>query len=129
MKNKSNNYHSFDAEIIVLGSLIIDNSCMTEVNYLLVPSDFFYSNNRAIYSHIEMLFEKGLGFDVLQLSESMEQANTLDHAGGLIYLHELQQNTPTPQNIRAHANIVKQQSILRYEYNLQTEREEEWKRK
>ena len=43
----------------------------------------------------------------------MEAAGELESAGGLPYLAELAQNTPSASNIRAYAQVVRERASLR----------------
>jgi replicative DNA helicase len=59
------------------------------------------------------LVEAGEPVDVITLSEALNNNDQLEPAGGLSYLAELANNTPSAANIRAYAKVVRERSSLR----------------
>jgi replicative DNA helicase len=59
------------------------------------------------------LQEAGQPLDVITLSEELHKHNELDRVGGLGYLVDMANNTPSAANIAAYANIVRERSTLR----------------
>ena len=47
------------------------------------------------------------------MAEWLQQNELLDSVGGLQYLAELSENTPSAANIAAYADIVRERSVLR----------------
>ncbi len=92
---------------------MLDNECWTEVGDLLTEEDFYRQEHRLIYRAVAALANKNIPFDVVTLSENLEKTNELDDAGGLAYLGTLARDTPSAANIKAYANIVRENSVLR----------------
>jgi replicative DNA helicase len=105
--------HSIEAEQAVLGGLMIDNGTWDQVADVLIDEDFYRRDHRLIYGAIAQLADIGTPFDLVTLSETLDQHGQLDDAGGITYLGALTQNTPSAANIRAYASIVRERSIMR----------------
>ncbi len=113
--------HSIQAEQSVLGGLMLDNQTWDSVADKVVESDFYRKDHRLIFRTIEQLAEKQDPFDVITLSEALEEQGLLDEAGGLAYLGTLAKDTPSAANIVAYANIVRDRSVLRQLIHIGTE--------
>jgi replicative DNA helicase len=105
--------HSVEAEQSLLGGLMLDNNTWDQVADVVTDEDFYRQDHRLIFHAIRHLSEAGTPFDVVTLSEWLENNNELDNAGGLPYLGMLANNTPSAANIKAYANIVRERSVLR----------------
>jgi len=105
--------HSIEAEQSLLGGLMLDNSSWDQVSEIVVEDDFYRKDHRLIFRAIRHLSESSTPFDVVTLSEWLENNNELDNAGGLSYLGMLANNTPSAANIKAYAKIVSERSVLR----------------
>lgn len=105
--------NSRDAEQSVLGGLMLDNRAFETVSERLQPEDFFLTQNRLIYGVICKLAEQEKPFDVLTLSDELNDIEELENSGGLAYLSDLVDSTPSAANIAAYADIVKEKSLLR----------------
>lgn len=84
--------HSVEAEQGVLGGLMLDNAAWDIVGDQLQKEDFFRHEHRLIFTAISELAAKDAPFDVVTVSEAIED---LPEAGGLAYLGQLADNTPS----------------------------------
>ncbi len=105
--------HSLEAEQSVLGALMLDNLSWERIADTLSGSDFYRSDHALIFEAIAKLAEDGRPYDVVTLSEVLENAEQLERVGGLTYLGSLAKNTPSAANIVAYAEIVRERAILR----------------
>lgn len=105
--------HSVEAEQSILGGLLIDNNAWEKITDLLQPNDFYRFDHRLIFQHIAQLIDKGRPADIVTVFESLAAVSKADDVGGLAYLNELAQNTPSAANIRQYAQIVKDRGVLR----------------
>ncbi len=113
--------HSIQAEQSVLGGLMLDNETWDTVADRVGENDFYRKDHRLIFRTISELAEKQDPFDVVTLSESLDQLGELEEAGGLAYLGTLAKNTPSAANISAYADIVRDRSVLRQLIHVGTE--------
>lgn len=104
---------SIEAEQCVIGGLLLDPNRTDDVLEICTPDDFYSADNRSIFRHIVKVHQDGKVADHVTVSESMNDAGLLDQAGGLGYLVELSQNTPSTSNIKAYASIVADRAIER----------------
>ncbi|RTL48876.1 MAG: replicative DNA helicase [Rhodocyclaceae bacterium] len=105
--------HSIEAEQSVLGGLLLDNRAWDRIADLVSQADFYRDDHRRIFRHIAMLCDTGKAADVVTVAESMERSNETELAGGLTYLGEIANNTPSAANIRRYAEIVRERAALR----------------
>ena len=105
--------HSLEAEQAVLGGLMLDNSAWDQIADRVAESDFYRRDHRLIFRALEHLAESGQPMDAVTLSEWLKSRDDLESAGGLAYLGLLARDTPSAANIRAYADIVREQSVLR----------------
>ena len=106
--NKTPN--SIEAEIAVIGGLILDNEAWEQIADILQVNDFYNQEHRKIFSCIVNLVNDNVPFDVVTINE---KSNTDNDKSFSTYLSEIINQTPSAANIKAYANIVREQSILR----------------
>ncbi len=105
--------HSMEAEQSVLGGLMLDNQAWEIVADLVNEKDFYRHDHALIFRAIATLSEEDKPYDVVTISDWLEQRNELETIGGLAYLGILANDTPTAVNIKAYAEIVREYSVLR----------------
>ena len=105
--------HSLEAEQSVLGGLMLDNDAWMHVSERLTFQDFYRRDHASIFRAIEALANEGKPYDIVTLSEWLATQGLLESVGGIDYLAELAENTPTAANIDAWADIVRDRAILR----------------
>jgi replicative DNA helicase len=105
--------HSQEAEQSIIGGLMLDNQAWDKVSSKLCEEDFYRQEHRILYSVIADLAKKDQPFDVITILNSLKSIDSLDDAGGEVYLFELANNTPSVANIAAYAEIVREKSVQR----------------
>jgi replicative DNA helicase len=105
--------YSVQAEQSVLGGLMLDNATWDTVADRVGEEDFYRRDHQLIFRAIKQLADKQAPFDVVTLSETLEQAGQLEEAGGMAYLGSIARDTPSAANIAAYADIVRERSVLR----------------
>ncbi|HBH36462.1 MAG TPA: replicative DNA helicase [Gammaproteobacteria bacterium] len=113
--------HSLQAEQSLLGGLMLDNATWEQVADRVVRDDFYRREHQLIFSAIAILTEESKPFDVVTLAEELERNNKLDEAGGLLYLGNLANDTPSAANVRSYADIVREHSVIRQLIHVGTE--------
>jgi replicative DNA helicase len=102
-----------DAEISLLGAVLIDPDAIVKIADAITPRDFFDARNQHIYDAIVQLYEKRQAIDVLTLSDQLKNMGYLDMVGGATYLTELTNFVPTAAHVEQYAEIVAQKSMRR----------------
>jgi len=105
--------HSLEAEQALLGGLLLDNTAWDRVADLVGPDDFYRDEHKRIFRHISRLIEQGRPADVVTVHESLEKNGEAEAAGGLAYLAELANQTPSAANVRRYGEIIRERAILR----------------
>jgi replicative DNA helicase len=111
--NKTLLPHSVEAEQAVLGGLMLDNKRLDAVLEVVSEADFYRDDHRQIFRMMQVLQENSQPLDVITLSEELHRHDELERVGGLGYLVEMANNTPSAANIVAYAGIVRERSTLR----------------
>ena len=105
--------HSVEAEQAVLGGVLLDNGAWDRIADLLAGAHFYRSEHRAVFDAVAALCEAGQPCDAVTVAERLDRDGQLDSSGGLAYLAELAENTPSAANIAAYAEIVRERAVLR----------------
>lgn len=105
--------HSVESEQSLIGGLLLDNAAFDRIAGVVSESDFYGDDHCRIFRHIVKLIEAGKPADVLTVFESLERSNESEQAGGLSYLGDIANNTPSAANIRHYAEVVRERAILR----------------
>ena len=104
--------HSVEAEQAVLGSILIDSRCLTEVIGIVRPEDFYLQQNREIYETIYTMFNFSQTIDPVTVLDKMRELGVY-HDNSRDYVLQLMEITPTAANAVRYANIVKDKAMLR----------------
>ena len=106
--------HSEEAEMSLLGSLILDPRAVGEVVSIAHGPELFYREAHAqIYKAILELYDQHEGWDAVQLLEMLRDAGHLDDIGGVEYLKQLAESVPSAVNAPHYAKLVASKHRLR----------------
>lgn len=105
--------YSIESEQSVLGSLMLRNEVFDDIADILAPEDFHRADHQLIWSGICAMLNSGKPCDIVTLTEWLKERGQLEDAGGVRYLAELDQNTPSAANVRLYAQIVAERSVMR----------------
>ena len=103
---------SLEAEQAVLGSILIDSRCVTDVIGILRPEDFYLQQNREIYETIYTMFNFSQTIDPVTVLDKMRELGC-HRDDSRDYVMQLMQITPTAANAVRYANIVREKAMLR----------------
>jgi len=107
---------SLEAEQSVLGSILIDSRCLTDVIGILRPEDFFLKQNREIYETIYTMFNFSQTIDPVTVLDKMRELGyyrETDQENSRSYIQQLMEITPTAAHAVRYANIVRDKAMLR----------------
>jgi replicative DNA helicase len=104
---------NLEAEMAVLGSILVDREMMPTVSEIIAAVDFYAVNHESIYTALLQLYERGEPLDKITLAEELRRRDLLERVGGLPYLSALMETVPTAASAEYYAKIVREKSALR----------------
>ena len=105
---------NIEAELSVLGAILIKPDALTEVQDLLHPDDFYREAHRIVYETMIELVHDHKPIDPVMLEDALRKKGVIDKIGGVAFLAQVLDYVPTAANIKYHANIVKEKARLRH---------------
>jgi len=102
-----------EAEQVVLGAVLIENDSLNKIVEILSPGDFYKDSHRRIFSVMLDMFERGEAIDLITLTEALRGKTGVESSGDASYVSYLVSLVPTAANIKNHARIVREKSVLR----------------
>ena len=103
-----------EAEMSLLGSIILDpDTCGDVVQIIRASDDFFRPSHAELWSAILHLYDTHQSVDVVQLQQLLEDRGSLERVGGLAYVVELADSVPSAANAVHYARIVREKSMVR----------------
>ncbi len=103
---------SLEAEQAVLGSMLIDSRCVSDVIGILRPEDFFLKQNQQLYETIYTMFNFSQTIDPVTVLDKLRELGYYEE-NSKDYVLQLMEITPTAANAVRYANIVRDKSMLR----------------
>ncbi len=103
---------SLEAEQAVLGSILIDSTCVADVIGVVHPEDFFQEQNREIFETIYTMFNFSQTIDPVTVLDKMRELGNY-HDNSRDYILQLMEITPTAARVVEYAKIVREKSMLR----------------
>jgi len=105
--------HSQDAEMSVLGAILLDPNVLGDVAELVGADDFYSEAHTSIFQAILDLDRSSIELDLVTLCEHLTKLGTLDQVGGKAWLVELLEVLPSAANAVHYASIVAEKSLRR----------------
>ena len=103
---------SLEAEQALLGSILIDSRCLTDVIGIVRPEDFYLQQNREIFEAVYTMFNFSETIDPVTVLDKMRELGVY-HDNSRNYIMQLMEITPTAANAARYAGIVREKSMLR----------------
>ena len=105
--------YSLEAEQAVLGSILIDPSCITQVNIMVKPDYFYLPQHKEIFIIMQEIDALGGKIDPLIVLEKLKNQKIYDDAGGKQYLLQLAEMVPSTENVEAYSKIIREKYYIR----------------
>ncbi len=102
-----------DAEQLVLGAVLLDDSAFVVTAAMLQPDDFAIEKHRRIFAAMTTLNEAGEKIDRITVANELMKRGQLESVDGISYLISLDNGLPQIYNIEAYARIVAEKSLSR----------------
>ncbi len=110
-----------DAEMGVLGSIILMPDACDEVALIVRADDFYDDAHRRLFGHMQEMHDAGGKIDVTLLVDRLKRGGDFEAIGGAAYLYKISQSVPNAAHARYYARIVREKSTLRSLINASTE--------
>lgn len=98
--------HDEQAELSILGALLIDKDAVVDVVEFLRPEHFYKDANGLIYTAILSLFETHEPIDIVTVTSELKKHGHFEKIGGASYLTELLNVVPTSAHAENYGRIV-----------------------
>ena len=102
---------SIEAEQYVLGAVIFDNECISDIVTALRPDDFYLEQHKRIYTAMIDISNRAEPIDLVTLKSELE--SVFENIGGIDYLTQICLMVSTTANLKYHIKIIQEKSILR----------------
>jgi len=106
--------HDLEAEKAVLSAVLLDNTCVNEVQNELRPEDFYHPAHQQLFRAMMALHDANQPVDLHTLSDHLNQKKLLDSIGGPVFLAEIADYEATAAHVVHHARIVRDKSVKRH---------------
>ena len=104
---------SMQAEQAVIGSMLIDPRCISDVLKDARAEHFYHKVNRDIFETIFSMFNYGQTIDPITVMEQMKERGVYQDESTRQYLEELITMTPTSANVTQYVSIIRDKSLQR----------------
>ncbi len=104
---------NIEAEQMVLGAILIENGAIENVSDILTAEDFYKDSHRRIFAAMQEMADAREAIDLITLTDALRRGGALEKVGGASYLSALVSLVPTAANVKHHARIIHDKSVLR----------------
>ncbi len=105
--------HSKEAEISVIGAMMLDKGAVGKAVEMLETESFYYEAHQKIFDIMCSMFERSINIDIYSVAEELHRRKLLDAVGGTYYLSEINNSIATAANIDYHSLIVQEKFLKR----------------
>ncbi len=105
--------HDLDAEASVLSAVLLERDALDRVLEILKPEHFYSDANGRIFDAAQQLALTGTPVDITMVAAYLRDRERLAQVGGVAYLIQLADATPSVANVAAHARVVKEKWRVR----------------
>lgn len=105
--------HSKDAELEVLGAILLNSTALDVVREILNVQDFYLGIHQVIFAAMCRLEDANKPVDFVTVGDALEEAGELATIGGRAGLAEIAQGVASSVNAASHSRIVKEKAQAR----------------
>lgn len=105
--------HNLDAEAALLGCILIDAEIQSELLESLHGEDFYQESHKEILSAMKAVYGSRKPVDLVTLTDRLDRDAKLERAGGLAYITELAQITPSSAHYKQYFEIIRRDAVNR----------------
>ncbi|MCX5781427.1 MAG: replicative DNA helicase [Elusimicrobia bacterium] len=104
---------SIEAEMAVLGSMLIEKEAVSKGLEIVNEDDFYSEFHKQIFTATKNLELDSKAIDIITVSEKLKKNKLFIDNGGTSYLTSMINSVSTAANVEHYAEIVRDKSILR----------------
>lgn len=104
---------NIEAEQSVLGAMLIDKDAIGKVTEILTADDFYRESHKIIFNAMLDIYNKNESVDLITVIDALRRSNKLSDIGGVAYVTSIADMVLTAANVKYHADIVAEKSVLR----------------
>ena len=104
---------SIDAEMSVVGSMLMDRDAITEAVEILTKEDFYHRQYGLMFEAIRELYVEDRPVDLVTVRDRLQRDGAPPEMQTADFLRDLLGAVPTSVNARSYAEIVRDKAILR----------------
>ena len=105
--------NNIEAEQSVIGAMFLSKYALQKATESLSSESFFLDKHGKIFDCIKDLYSKNIAVDITTVADELKTRKILNEVGGIEYLTEILDITPTAGNVDYYIQIVEDKSILR----------------
>ncbi|HIU87945.1 MAG TPA: replicative DNA helicase [Candidatus Avilachnospira avistercoris] len=104
---------SIEAEMSVVGSMLMDKDAITEAIEILSKEDFYHRQYGIMFEAIRELYNEDKPVDLVTVRDRLQRDGAPPEMQASDFLRDLLAAVPTSVNIRTYAEMVHEKAILR----------------
>ena len=105
--------HSIEAEKSVIGSMMMDREAIIAASEIITAEDFYQHPYGVMFECMVELFNEGKPVDLVTLQNRLKEKDVPPEISSIDFIRDILQELPTSANVRSHAAIVYEKSMLR----------------
>ncbi len=105
--------HSIEAEQSVIGAMLMDKDAILAVSEMISGQDFYQNAYGVIFDSIVEMFNEGKQIDLVSLKERLKEKDVPPEIASLEFMRDILDIVSTSVNVRQHAEIVSDKSMMR----------------
>jgi replicative DNA helicase len=104
---------SIEAEVCVLGSMILDAGYVADIRAIVGSGDFYRPAHQLIFAALADIASADKPVDLVTLGEELKARGQLVDVGGMDYLVPIVEGVPSAANAEHYATIVREHAVRR----------------
>ena len=106
--------YNLEAEQSVLGAVLLDPGCLSDVLEYLRPESFYRPQHQELFALIVRMFTAAQSIDLVTVLDEVKREQIFPTPeDAKLYLTQLAQVVPTTSNVASYARIVQEKYFLR----------------
>lgn len=105
--------HSIEAEQSVIGAMLMNKDAILAASEMIGGQDFYQSAYGVIFDTIVEMFNEGRTADLVSLKERLKERDVPPEIASLEFMRDILNIVSTSVNVRAHAEIIADKSMMR----------------